>query len=88
MTTERHKRRWSKAVHTESTFPPPGTFTKPAKQVADMMAKKSVSPKGIGSAIKMIQFFINRAGSKLTSNRKHELEKAKKLLQMRQRQAK
>jgi len=42
-----------------------------------MMEKEEVSPAGLGSAIKMIQFFINRAGNKLNSERKKELEKAK-----------
>ncbi len=27
-------RKWSKDVHTVSTFPPPGTFTKSGEQVA------------------------------------------------------
>jgi len=45
------------------------------------MAKKSVSPKGIGSGIRMIQYFINRAGKSLSTARKRELEKAKRILQ-------
>jgi tRNA(adenine34) deaminase len=44
------------------------------------MASKRVSPKGIGSGIRMIQFFINRAGKSLPAERKKELEKAKELL--------
>lgn len=40
-----------------------------------------VSPKGIGSGIKMVQFFINRAGKNLPARQKRELEKAKKILQ-------
>ena len=45
------------------------------------MATKKVSPKGIGSGIKMVQMFINRAGKNLDSGQKKELEKAKRLLQ-------
>jgi tRNA(adenine34) deaminase len=45
------------------------------------MAKRSVSPGGTGSAIRMIQYFINRAGKKLSIARRRELEKAKKILQ-------
>jgi Protein of unknown function (DUF3175) len=77
----KRKRKWSKNVKTESTFPPKGTFTKPAAEVARTMARKSVSPGGLGSAIRMIQMFINRAGKGLTSSRERELEKAKKILQ-------
>ena len=47
------------------------------------MESRKVSPKGIGSGIRMIQFFINRAGKDLPPERKKELEKAKKLLQAR-----
>lgn len=75
---------WSHDVHTVSTFPPKGTFTKDAKSVAKTMASKKVSPKGIGSGIKMIQMFINRAGKSLSPTRKKELEKAKRILQEKQ----
>ena len=47
------------------------------------MASKKVSPKGIGSGIRMIQYFINRAGKNLSATRKRELEKAKRILQER-----
>ena len=79
--TKPKTRKWSKDVKTESTFPPEGTFTKPAEEVARIMARKSVSPRGIGSAVKMVQLFINRAGKKLCASRKQELEKAKRILQ-------
>jgi tRNA(adenine34) deaminase len=44
------------------------------------MATKKVSPKGIGSAIRMIQYYINRAGKSLPADRRVELEKARQLL--------
>jgi tRNA(adenine34) deaminase len=44
------------------------------------MASKRVSPKGVGSGIKMIQYFINRTGKDLPASRKRELERAKKIL--------
>lgn len=47
------------------------------------MAKKGVSPKGTGSGVRMIQYFINRGGKNLSAARKHELEKAKTILQKR-----
>jgi tRNA(adenine34) deaminase len=73
--------RWVRGVKTVSTFPPAGLFTKDAKTIARVMASKKVSPKGIGSGIRMIQFFINRAGKGLPPQRRRELEKAKRLLQ-------
>jgi tRNA(adenine34) deaminase len=68
-------------VKTVSTFPPAGLFTRDAATIARVMATKKVSPKGPGSGIRMIQFFINRAGKNLPPERKRELEEAKRLLQ-------
>jgi tRNA(adenine34) deaminase len=75
------KKRWSRDIKTVSTFPPEGIFTKDAKTIAKAMGSKKVSPKGIGSGIRMIQLFINRAGKNLPAKRKKELEKAKEMLQ-------
>jgi Protein of unknown function (DUF3175) len=75
------KRKWARNVKTDSTHPPEGTFTKSGEEIARIMARKRVSPGGIGSAIKMVQMFINRGGKKLSAARKRELEKAKRILQ-------
>jgi tRNA(adenine34) deaminase len=82
----RTTRRWSHKVKTVSTFPPKGLYTKNAETIARVMASKKVSPKGIGSGIRMVQFFINRAGRNLPAARRRELEKAKRLLQQKSRQ--
>jgi tRNA(adenine34) deaminase len=76
-----NKKRWVSKVKTVSTYPPRQIFTKDAGTIAKAMASKKVSPKGIGSGIRMIQFFINRAGKNLPAARKKELEKAKRILQ-------
>jgi hypothetical protein len=92
MTTRTHKtkkhtkganKRWVAGVKTVSTFPPRDTFNQDAETVARTMASKKVSPKGIGSGIRMVQYFIKRAGKSLSATRKRELEKAKRLLQER-----
>jgi hypothetical protein len=75
------KKKWVRGVKTVSTAPPEGLFTKDAATIARTMARKKVSPKGAGSGVRMIQFFINRAGKDLPAARRRELEKAKKLLQ-------
>ncbi|HEY7158221.1 MAG TPA: DUF3175 domain-containing protein [Gemmataceae bacterium] len=82
------KKKWVHEVKTVSTYPPEGVFTKDAQTIARTMASKRVSPKGIGSGIRMIQFFINRAGKNLPAERKRELEKARKILQERLRNRK
>ena len=74
-------KKWSSSVKTVSTAPPKDLFTKDAKTIARVMSTKKISPKGLGSGIRMIQFFINRAGKNLATDRKKELEKAKEILQ-------
>lgn len=76
--------RWVSEVKTASTFPPEGTFTEDARTVARIMARKDVSPKGIGSGIRMIQYFINRAGKGLSASRKKVLHRAIEILQEKQ----
>ena len=81
MAKKKPQRKWSQKIHTVSTFPPEGLFTKDAETIAKTMASKKVSPKGIGSGIRMVQMFINRSGKNLDPRRKKELEKAKRILQ-------
>jgi len=73
-------RRWSASVTTDSTHPPEGLFNKSAAVIARSLASKKVSPKGPGSGMRMLTFYINRAGHNLSATRKAELNKAKKLL--------
>ncbi|HEY7329457.1 MAG TPA: DUF3175 domain-containing protein [Gemmataceae bacterium] len=82
------KKRWVHKVKTVSTFPPEGLFTRDAETIARVMASKKVSPKGPGSGVRMIQFFINRAGKNLPAARMKELQKAKQILQERMRKKK
>lgn len=72
--------RWSGQVKTVSTFPPPGLFTRDAETIATSLASKKVSPKGPGSGMRMLTFYVNRAGRNLNAERRSELEKAKVLL--------
>jgi hypothetical protein len=80
------KNRWIRKVKTDSTHPPEGLFKKDAKTIARVMGSKKVSPKGPGSGVRMIQYFINRGGKGLSASRKEELERAKKLLQEREKE--
>ena len=81
--TRRATRRWVRRVTTDSTHPPAGTFKGSASQIARTMARKDVSPGGVGSAIRMIQYFLNRGGRGLSATRRAELERAKRILQRR-----
>jgi len=73
-------RRWSAKVRTDSTHPPAGLFNKSADAIAKSLASKKVSPKGASSGMRMLTFYINRAGKNLSESRRRELAKAKKLL--------
>jgi Protein of unknown function (DUF3175) len=87
MAQNRARRRWVRTVKTDSTHPPSRTFAGSASEIARTMARKDVSPKGLGSAIRMIQYFINRGGRRLTASRRRELERAKRILQRRKQSA-
>jgi tRNA(adenine34) deaminase len=76
----RKTNRWVAKVKTDSTHPPEGLFTKDAATIARSLASKRVSPKGPGSGMRMLTYFINRAGHGLSASRRAELQKAKRLL--------
>jgi hypothetical protein len=80
------KRKWSASVKTDSTHPPAGLFNKSAATIARTLASKRVSPKGPGSGMRMLTFYINRAGHNLSAKRLAELNKAKSLLSQRARE--
>ena len=86
-TKAKTKARWVKTVTSDSTHPPEGLFTKDAATIARTLASKRVSPKGPGSGMRMLTYFINRGGKGLSEERHAELEKAKKLLSERVREA-
>jgi len=78
---QRDKKKWVRNVKTVSTFPPEKLFTKDARTIARSLASKKISPKGIGSGIRMLQYFINRGGKGLSPTRKNILERAKRMMQ-------
>jgi tRNA(adenine34) deaminase len=77
------KQQWSKDVHTNSTHPPVSLFTKDPETIAESLASNEVSPKGPASGMRMLTFYINRAGRGISASRMRNLEKAKKLLSAR-----
>ncbi len=77
------KKRWVASVKTDSTHPPSGLFTRSAAAIARTLASRKVSPKGPASGMRMLTYFINRAGRGLSAGRRAELEKAKTLLSRR-----
>jgi len=81
--TRKKNKRWVASVTTDSTHPPKGLFTKDAQTIARTLASRKVSPKGPGSGMRMLNYFINRGGRNLSASRRCELERAKRLLSKR-----
>ena len=74
------RRKWSAAVTSDSTHPREGLFNKDARTIARELASKRVSPKRPSSGMRMLTFYINRAGKNLSASRLKVLANAKKLL--------
>jgi N-glycosylase/DNA lyase len=59
--------------------PGTGGSAKSARTIANSLASKRVSPKGPRSGMRMLTYFVNRAGRALSTERRAELERAKEL---------
>ncbi len=73
-------RHWAANVTTDSTHPDKGLFLKSPNNIAHALATKKVSPKGPTSGMRMLTFYINRAGKNLGKNRLADLQRAKTIL--------
>jgi len=73
-------KKWSAKVNTASTHPDKGLFNKSPSAIAKALTSKKVSPKGPASGMRMLNFYINRAGKNLSTSRHAALEKAKTIL--------
>jgi tRNA(adenine34) deaminase len=73
-------KKWSAKVSTDSTHPEKGLFNKSPAAIAKSLASKKVSPKGPASGMRMLTFYINRAGKNLSASRHAALERAKAIL--------
>jgi hypothetical protein len=81
------KGKWVRTVKTDSTHPPSGLFTRDPETIARKLASRQVSPKGPGSGMRMLTFFMNRAGKGMSAQRRRNLEQAKELLSERVKKA-
>ena len=69
--------------HTECPQPPAGLFALPAEKIAESLASQKVAPQGAASGMRLLTFYLNYAGKRLSVSRRRTLEKAKKLLSAR-----
>lgn len=70
------EKKWSGKVKTKWEAPE-GLFTKPAPEIANVLAKAS---DGYAQAVHRLTFYINRAGKNLSADDKERLNKVKDLL--------
>jgi tRNA(adenine34) deaminase len=80
MAATKKTRKWSAKVDTVSTYPEQGLFNQDAETIAKYLASKKVSPKGPASGMRMLNFYINRAGKNLSEERTKTLDHAKEIL--------
>ena len=80
---QKKSRKWVRTVTTDSTHPPEGLFNNDAPTIARTLASKKVSLKGPASGLRMLTYYVNRAGKGLTQSRRAELERAKRLMSAR-----
>ncbi len=81
------KKQWSNDPTVDSTQTPVSLFTKDPETIAESLASKEISPRGPASGMRMLTFYINRAGRGISASRMRNLEKARKLLSERVEQA-
>jgi tRNA(adenine34) deaminase len=59
---------------------PVGLFAQDPETIAASLASKEVSPQGPATGMRVLTFYITRAGRRLSASRLKKLEKARKLL--------
>ena len=60
---------------------PRGIMSKSTMEIYRAATNKKYAPKGLGSAIKFIQYYLNRGGVNIPISQRNKIEKAKKMLQ-------
>jgi tRNA(adenine34) deaminase len=66
---------------------PIGLFKLGPEAIAESLASKEVSPQGPASGMRVLSFYLSHAGKVLSASRRRDLEKARKLLAARVKQA-
>ncbi|HEV2326462.1 MAG TPA: DUF3175 domain-containing protein [Terracidiphilus sp.] len=59
---------------------PANLFAEPPEKIVEVLSSREVFPQGAASGMRVLSFYISRAGKGLSISRRRRLEKAKKLL--------
>lgn len=65
----------------DATFFPEGTMSKSTKEIVRVASSKKYAPKGLGSAIQYLTYYLNRAGKGLDADQRKRIERAREILQ-------
>lgn len=65
----------------DATFFPEGTMAKSTKEIVRVASSKRYAPKGLGSAIQYLTYYLNRAGKGLDKDQRERIESAREILQ-------
>lgn len=65
----------------DATFFPEGVMSKSSREIVRVSRNKRYAPGGIGSAIKYITYYLNRAGKGLDPEQRARIERAREILQ-------
>jgi hypothetical protein len=70
-------------LKTDSDRIPANLFGEPPEKIVEFLTSKEVFPQGAASGMRVLSFYISRSGKGISSARRRNLEKAKKMLSAR-----
>lgn len=59
---------------------PPNLFAKPPEKIVEVLTSRDAFPRGAASGMRVLSFYMAQARKGLTSSRRRNLERAKKML--------
>ena len=59
---------------------PANLFAKPPEKIVEVLSSREVFPQGAASGMRVLSFYISQSGKGLSSTRRRNLERAKKML--------
>lgn len=67
-------------MKSDSDRMPANLFAKPPEKIVEVLSSREVFPQGAASGMRVLSFYISQSGKGLSSTRRRNLERAKKML--------
>jgi hypothetical protein len=77
--SNQHQSRRSR-LKSDSDRMPANLFAKPPEKIVEVLSSREVFPQGAASGMRVLSFYISQSGKGLSSTRRRNLERAKKML--------